>query len=205
MATMNAPKRLESASTPALHDHALDNIRFIRETMERAVSFTAVSGRCGVAVGIVAIATTAAVWGRAFDNVWLAAWIGAAAVSSGAWTWASHRKAREAGIRLFAGPGKKFALNLTPAFMAAVALTPALFHAGLGALLPGLWLLLYGAGVVTAGAFSIRIVALMGIFFMALGAASLISPVTWGNSFMAAGFGVLHIVFGTLIARRHGG
>ncbi|HEX4997825.1 MAG TPA: hypothetical protein VFY29_06345 [Terriglobia bacterium] len=200
---MNAQRHLEPV--PALHDHAMDNIRFIRETMERAVSFTAVSGRCGVAVGVIGVVTAVVVRSRAFDSVWLWSWIAAAAVSCAIWTWASHRKARAAGMRLFAGPGRKFALNLAPSFTAAAALTPALFRAGLAGLLPGAWLLLYGAGVITAGAFSIRIVAVMGLAFMALGAVALACPASWGTIFMAAGFGVLHVIFGALIARRHGG
>ena len=162
---MSAASPLKSAppSAPAIHDHAMDNIRFIRETMERAASFTAVSGRCGVAVGVFGLMIALFAWHSAFGQLWLTAWIAAAAVSLAAWTWASHRKAQLAGMRLFAGPGRKFAWNLAPAFAAAAALTPALYRTGLAELLPGMWLLLYGAGVVTAGAFSIRIVSAMGL------------------------------------------
>jgi hypothetical protein len=76
---------------------------------------------------------------------------------------------------------------------------------GMFALLPGLWMLLYGTGVVAAGAFSVRIVPVMGAAFIVVGAATLFAPPSWNTALLILSFGVLHIVFGILIARRHGG
>ena len=59
--------------------------------------------------------------------------------------------------------------------------------------------------MISAGTFSVRVVPLMGIGFMALGAIALATPAAWGDAWLAAGFGGLHVAFGLVIARRHGG
>jgi len=84
-------------------------------------------------------------------------------------------------------------------------LTLVLLQHNLISLLPGVWMLLYGIGVVAAGTFSVRIVPVMGLAFMAVGSVALFAPASLATPFMAAGFGGLHLFFGTLIARRHGG
>ena len=80
-----------------------------------------------------------------------------------------------------------------------------LYRANMAGAIPGMWLLLYGTGVVTGGAFSVRIVPVMGLCFMALGAVALFCPPAWGSAFLGAGFGGLHILFGIVIARKFGG
>ena len=114
------------------------------------------------------------------------------------------RKARRAGLPLTSGPGRKFALGFLPCVVVAILLTIAFARLGLTPLMPALWLLLYGAGVVTGGAFSIPLLPAMGTSFLAVGTLALSFPAR-GNAFMALGFGGLHILFGFLIARKHGG
>lgn len=198
--------RQPSSDAPALHDRAMDNLRFIRETMERASSFTAVSGSGQVVVGAVALSAALAALAVTSLAAWLGIWLGAAVVSLAVSLWAMSRKSAAAGMPLLnSAPARKCALGLAPPLLAAAPLTAALLVAGAAWLLPGLWLLLYGAGVVTGGASSVRVVPVMGVCFMALGAVALFCPLAWGNYFMAAGFGGLHIIFGIIIARRYGG
>jgi hypothetical protein len=205
---MNLPaKKLgpRGGAPVALHDRAMDNLRFIRETMERSASFTAVSGRGVVLMGVVALSASVLVRDATGTLTWAVTWLIAAAVSLGSALILMAGKARAAGMTLLAGPGRKFAWNVTPPLIVGGLLTLAFLRLGLIDLLPATWLLLYGAGVVTGGAFSVRIVPLMGLAFMGLGTAALFAPAAVGDVFMAAGFGGLHIIFGTIIWRKHGG
>lgn len=190
---------------PALHHQAAANLRFIREAMERSSAFTAVPGRGGMAMGVAAFVAAVVASRTGTDASWLAVWVFAAAVAALIGVWAADRKARAAGATLQAGPARKFALGLAPPLLAGAILTAVLFSDGEIELLPGIWLLLYGAAVVTGGMFSVRVVPIMGACFMALGAAALFSPPAWGNWYLAAGFGAMQIGFGALIARDFGG
>jgi hypothetical protein len=190
----------------ALHDRAMDNLRFIRETMERSTSFTAVSGVAGVIMGSVAVVAAFVAWSmRDRPQAWLFTWLVAAVLAGAAAFWAMARKAEASGMSLLTGPGRKFALFFSPPIFVGALLTAALVRMELIGLLPGVWLLLYGTAVVSGGAFSVRIVPMMGIGFMLVGALALFAPSGWGDAFMAVGFGVLHIVFGFVIWRKHGG
>ena len=119
--------------------------------------------------------------------------------------WTTYSKARQAGASLFTGPGRRFVYSFAPPLFVGALLTVLHLRSGDIGAIPGMWLLLYGTGVVTGGAFSIRIVPLMGLCFMVLGAVALFSPWNWGNALLAAGFGGLHIIFGAVIARKYGG
>lgn len=190
---------------PALGSRAIDNLRFIRETMERASSFTAVPGRGGVAMGASALLAAIVSTRARTPEEWLGIWLAEAFVALAIGVWAITAKARRVNIPLFAGPARRFLLTLSPPLAAGALLTLALQRAGMTAVLPGIWLLLYGTAVATGGAFSVRIVPVMGAGFMLLGTVALFCPPAWGTAFLAAGFGGLQILFGTLIAKRYGG
>src|SRR5215212_7756720 len=147
------PIRAPHNESPALHDRAMDNLRYIRETMEGASAFTAVPGWGGVAMGITALVTAAVASQQHSESVWLATWIGEALISISIAAWAVYRKAGRAAVPPLSKPGRKFALSFSPPMIAGLLLTIALYRAGHAALLPGSWLLLYGAAVTNAGAF----------------------------------------------------
>jgi hypothetical protein len=193
------------AKPVAIDDSARDNIRFIRETMERAGSFTAVPGWGGIAIGITALGAAAIASRQTSHAAWLLTWIGEALVAVAIAGWTTFSKARGTGTALLAGPGRRFVYSFAPPLLAGALLTALLARLDNTGAVAGVWLLLYGTGVVTGGAFSIRIVPLMGLCFMVLGAVALFCPWSWGNAFLAGGFGGLHILFGALIAGKYGG
>lgn len=182
-----------------------DDLRFIRDTMERSAAFTAVSGWGQVLLGLTAVAAAALAARQVSSFAWLRIWLAegvlAVAIALLSCSWKANRR----GLPLFSGPARKVALGLAPPLVAGAFLTFLLFHVGLTSALPAAWLLLYGAGIMTGGAFSVAIVPVMGFCFMLLGGLAALGPASWGNWFLAAGFGGLHIIFGLIIARRHGG
>jgi hypothetical protein len=183
----------------------MDDLSFIRRTMERATAFTAVPGWGGAMMGVVALIAAAVASPAASPLAWVVSWLVAAAAALLIGGWAMAVKARRAGTPLLSWSGQRFVLSFLPPLVVGALLTIELVRSDRVHLLPGAWLLLYGSGVVTGGAFSVRAVPVMGICFMLLGGAALFGPAHWGNPLMAAGFGGLHIVFGLLIAWRYGG
>jgi hypothetical protein len=189
---------------PEIHARAMDNLRFIRETMERA-AFTAVSGWGEVAIGATALPAAWIAHRQQTPGGWVGVWVAEAALSVVLATWFTAAKARANAVPLRTEPTRKLVLSFSPPVLVGALLTALFLERGLTALLPGVWLLLYGAGIITAGTFSVRVLPLMGAAFMGLGALALFAPATWGTACMAAGFGGLHLLFGLYIARRHGG
>jgi hypothetical protein len=190
---------------PALHDRAMDNLRYIRETMELATAFTGISGWGEIAIGVTALIASVIAAVQLTFNAWLAVWIAEGLISLLIAGWSMDRKARAIDMPLGSGPGRKAVFSLTPPMLAGGLLTVVLVQAGLTSAIPGVWLLLYGTGVITGGMYSVKVVPIMGICLMVLGALALFSPPAFANWFMAAGFGGLHLVFGAIIVRKYGG
>jgi hypothetical protein len=183
----------------------MDNLRFIRETMEAAGTFTALSGWGQVVIGLTAIVAALISARVATPSMWLAVWLAEACVAAGISIASMTIKSHAANLPVFSGPIRKLILSFSPPIAAGSVLTLALHSADAMAQVPGMWLLLYGAGVVSAGTYSVTIVPFMGAAFMIAGVITLIAPAAWVTGLLMASFGGLHILFGILIARRHGG
>ena len=198
--------RRSSAVQPiALHDRAEEQLQYIRGVMARAGEFTAVPGWGGVAMGLSAFGAAVVAARQPSEGRWLAVWVAEAAVAIGIGAVTVVRKAGSGTRAVGSGPGRRFALAFAPPVLAGAVLTALLFRLHVAAALPAVWLLLYGAGVVCGGAFSVRPVPLMGVAMMALGVVAAAAPAGWADGCLAAGFGGLHVLFGLVIARRYGG
>lgn len=197
---------------PAVHDEplplhlrAMDNLSFIRGAIERAASFTAVSGKGQTAVGLTALGAAWLAAAQPSQARWVWVWVAEALLALLISAWAIARKARAASLPLATGASRRFALAFGLPVLVGALVTPPLLQSSAADRLPGVWLALYGTGIVTGGLFSVAIVPLMGLCFVLLGACALYAPPVWGDPLMALGFGGLHVAFGIAIARRYGG
>jgi hypothetical protein len=196
---------MPDSAPPSLGRHAADNLRFIRDTMARASEFTAVPGWGGVWMGVSALATAPVAGPPVESRTWLAWWLADALVAVVIGAVAMSRKVRRLGLAIHGAPVRRFALAFLPPVLAGAILTAVFVREHLIVRLPGCWLLLYGAAVTSGGAFSVRLVPIMGLVFMILGVLALLVPVWWGSFLMAVGFGLLQMGFGVILARNHGG
>ncbi|MBX3175918.1 MAG: hypothetical protein KF886_01015 [Candidatus Hydrogenedentes bacterium] len=205
----------EDGTPVALHDRAMENLSFIRDAMERSEPFTGISGKGLIAMGLLALAGGHAARLHRSPDWWIYTWLAVAVLGCVAGLATMCWKMRNLDRPSVARATRRFALNVAPAVLAGVFLTEIFYELGLNALMPGLWLLLYGTGVVAGGALSVRIIPAMGGYLMILGAVALFwtqwgeqpfaraNPV--GEIAMVLGFGGGHIVTGAIIWRRYGG
>ena len=199
------PMRRKPAEPADLHAEAIENLSFIRSAMENAASFTAVPGVGGMLMGATALFAAFSAHMSRSASAWFAIWSFEALLALLIALTFSYRKAMRGGAPLLSRPFRRFVLAMAPSVLAGAILTFVLYRSSGIRLLPAVWLLLYGAGVSSGGAFSVRIVPVMGSSFLLLGAIAAISPLAWADPLMALGFGGLHIFFGFVIARKYGG
>jgi hypothetical protein len=194
-----------SARTEGRDDRAAEHLQFIRETMARAGSFTAVSGSGQAIVGVIGLAAAWLASRQTETAAWLTVWLAAAFAGAGVAVVAIRAKAARIDVPLSSGPARRFALTFLPPLAAGAVLTGVLYRHGLASSLPGTWLLLFGTAVVTGGATSVGVVPVMGACFIVTALAAFALPADWGDLLMACGFGLLNILFGVRIAVKHGG
>lgn len=207
MAKLQAVKNDEPTQMPAVNigDRALDNLEFIRETIARSTQFTAVPGYGGMLMGMTAVAAAYIANSQVYLRDSLMTWLFEAVLAFAIGLLAMWQKSKIGGQSLLSAPAKKFAMSFAPPLIVGVATVLGVWRYGDYYAMPAICMLGYGAAVVCGGAFSVRVVPIMGWCFIGMGIATFALPTGWGNAMMGASFGGLHIIFGAVIARRYGG
>jgi len=206
MCNMKKPSHLLSPAEPAsLPDRAMENLQFIRQTMERATAYTGISGTGQIWVGLTALLAVWAASQQSDPAHWLLVWLTEAVLSLAILGLMMFKKARRLHLPIWSETVRRFLLSFAPPMLAGALLTVVLYQHNLFSLVPGMWLLLYGTAVIAGGTYSVQVVPVMGFCFMLLGVFALLGPLAWVNTLMALGFGGLHIAFGCWIASRYGG
>lgn len=188
-----------------LPDRAMENLQFIRQTMERATAYTGISGTGLIIVGFTALMAAWVASRQEMVAHWIFVWMAEAVVAIGISSFLMFKKSNRLQLPIWTETARRFVLSFTPPMLAGALLTTVFYQHGFTDLIPGIWLLLYGTSVIAGGTYSVQIVPVMGLCFMLLGVFALLGPVTWGQALLAGGFGGLHVLFGLWIARKYGG
>src|SRR5438105_82973 len=149
MAKTSSAKKDEERSGEAVNlgDRAADNLKFIRETMERSTSFTAVPGYGGMLMGVTAIAAAYIASTQIYVRDALVTWLVEACLAFAIGLLALWQKSRLADTSLLSAPAKKFALSFAPPLIAGVAITLGLWRYEYYHVMAPVWMLCYGAAV----------------------------------------------------------
>ncbi|MBN8588053.1 MAG: hypothetical protein J0L94_06975 [Rhodothermia bacterium] len=200
-----------------------EQLKVIRETMTRSTAFTEVPGYAMMGIGFLAIVVSAILeWMDVRYITWVEAWVFTAFVAILLGAWGIRMKARTSETPPAKQTARKFWMGLAPSFVVTAVLTlmvlqispeniPTKFRtywfieSETLHMLPALWMLMYGLAITTAGAYSIKAVSQMGMCFLGLGFLAYFLPQVGVNLMMLLGFGGLHLVFGWIIAKKHGG
>ncbi|MEO8036465.1 MAG: hypothetical protein ABI837_18655 [Acidobacteriota bacterium] len=195
------------ADPASIHEHTLDNLRYIRKPLEKAGSYTSIPGWGAVAIGITALVTCVIAQGPSGGRprVWLTIWLGEAVVAASIGVLTMWRKTRQPAHAFRMNASRRLMASSLAPLLSAALLTLVAADLGDYVLMPPLWLLFYGSAFVSSRAFALRVVPIMGLSFLLLGGAACAVSLPAGNILLGIGFGGVHIVFGLIIARSHGG
>jgi len=192
-----------------------DSLLYIRRTLDAAGRLSTVSGSGIFFVGILALAAvlvnvriTGTPWGagaQPYHSYALVVWAALLVLSAAIAAFSMASKSRHTGL-VFWSPVLRKALWPFSAPMALGAiLSAAVIRAQNPEFLPVIWLGCYGAALTAAGVMSVSPVRWMGISFLVLALSAVFLPASAGLALLAAGFGMLHIIFGAYIHWRHDG
>jgi hypothetical protein len=194
-------------SEPRLEE-AYENLRLIREVMERSTKHSSLSGRSGLLVGLWAILGVGATRylrqhsvapfniGPSIVIKLAAIWLVVLIASAATDYILNKRVAPTVGKFIFSVLGARIAQAAVPAFAVGLVLTFYLLAHGMIFYVWGYWMLCYGLAICSVGLFSVRPVSFLGGAFIVAGALTLFLPPSDGLWMMTATFGGFHMCYG---------
>jgi hypothetical protein len=165
-------------------EKAAENLKVIRQLMERPIRYSTMSGWSGIFAGCVAIVglvLDSAVYGAYRDPVeamWfnLGVWAAILVIAFAGVTTLTLLRERAQGIPLWSAAKRRFLMTILPAFIAGAGLTLAIVYRwywqvgpNQWGLIPAIWMLFYGVACWQVGAFSIGEMRVMGAAFILAG------------------------------------
>lgn len=207
------------------HQEPLEALREIRNMMERSSRFSSLSGLAGVVIGLFAIAGVAGVYlylglsltspgyhlyaitpegvpDRKFLQFFFsdALIVLAAALLTGSWM--AVRKARKQQLPVWDATARRLLINmLIPLATGGVYALILLYHGHIAQIAPAT-LIFYGLALVNASKYTIDEIRTLGILEIIAGLLAAVFS-DYGLLLWAAGFGVLHIIYGITIYSKY--
>jgi hypothetical protein len=204
--------------------HPNEDLQAIREIMERSSRFLSLSGLAGIFAGVCALVGAAIAWFFILDpdtvqygellksqgdsltsgtRFYLAL---DALVVLGLALWGavyySQRKARKAGQKFWAISTKRLLVHLMIPLVAGGVFTLILVFRHNLELVAPVMLIFYGLALVNAGKFTFGEIHYLGLTQIVLGILAGVFT-SYGLLFWTIGFGLMHIVYGTVMYYRH--
>lgn len=189
-------------------DERLRDLTEIRHLMERSTKFLSLSGYAGVSAGLVAIAGAVLAWWKLRDPVEAAETflvLDAAIVLLLALTCAiafTTRMARRKGFPIWGPSTRQLLVSLALPLAAGGMFCMALWYHGIFSLIGPSMLVFYGLALLNSSKHTLPEVRLLAFGQTALGIVAAFVPDQW-LYFWAAGFGLLHILYGLFMYRRY--
>lgn len=189
----------------------IDQLRDIKNIMDKSTKFLSLSGLSGILAGVYALAGACAVQLLINRNTYPYVTLhsntfkGIIAIASGVLVLSiitasilSKLKAKKRNEKVWGSASKRLLLNFSIPLLTGAVFGIALLKNGHYGLIAPVTLVFYGLALLQASKYTLETVRSLGILFIILG---LINCwyVGYGLYFWAIGFGVFHIVYGTIM------
>ena len=128
--TIRKEEEIETNQPVNIGDRAIDNLKFIRETMERSVVFTSVPGYGGVLMGAMAVVAAYIANSQPSSRDALIVWLTEAVLAFFIGLLAMWQKTKLSKTSLFSTPARKLLMNALPPFLCGAFITLGLWRFG---------------------------------------------------------------------------